>query len=1118
MCCVLRIPVAVTLLIGICQAAEPAAEIVLPQGRQAYYSSETIELAVSGLDKGAAATIAVVPEENDAKPIQIRVQGDGGAATVALPPFSLAPGSYTIRLDDKQGPPITVASGVVDSTLLLSQTIRLNQLHEAGANFIVGNAFSFGRFAPGSSGPLTTNLRAGHSAGMNYFEQAINLDLPDIIYMYWTGYVTHKPFGTEKSWANSEMNQAMRLLSFHAAQRLRRFAPHIVSVGTLDEPGLSWGRTPAGGSASGFPNWDEKPWYAERGWQFTDDPASRSDDDWMKYLAIRCAIMKEGQGQASRDLHAVWPEVVFSTDLYAPHAIMDGTDPLNQEVNQIPSSHVFVDWGIDRLGTYSGVMLEKAHNPSAKLAHAMNGQLFSKRVPQPGQSYAYRAALNGMLAAGLSSNWWLNTGGMQPADLAAVNEPAKRIGPLFRACEIAGHDVAVLWSFSEIGMREKAIAAKEASKQSGEQIKLMVASLPENSAISGKEMNINAYNIGGDYKEAVLTAHYALARCGYPAHILHERILGRGILANYKTLVIVGQTFPLAADAQAAIESFVRDGGQIIVDKSTTIDLPGAIVADVKLAGLSYRWSALFLQDAKTFKTPREASYFKTNHFMDEPVRQAVAPLKAALRRTRSQPRLESDSDELLAERHQAGEGFLALVASGNEKLPEIGEEEEYWIYNYAPLEASFKLESLPEQCVVYALEGADWSRTSKLADPQAAIEASFEPAEMKLYLVAPREPTGLAATAVADGGQIRVEADLKNLKMPWPLTLTLTDPAGKVRYKVYRATTAAGTYRERFPLGSNAAPGRYTVSLSSPLAGLAAEATVDYQPQPAAAQPIAGAVRVFDEDVIRHFLAGKPELTIAYGAAAHKPLAEKLAAALSQHGLKAAVKPENQVLHKARYPRVWNPYAHVYRPGGSQESLEGKTVEHEITLGTAADGTLTLHDKEGKPLTDWKIPNSLVTIVADGYVDWIADSETCYEPGVKLYVDDKRRVTVLNAEKTDEATTAQFKAKWARPWSRLITHVGGYQFPPQLPEAYQADGHLILLGDSTTSTGVAALQASDLLLEVVDAAYPGPGKALVSFAWSPFAVEKNVILLGASDAAGLEAAISAVAGLAPGK
>jgi hypothetical protein len=156
---------------------------------------------------------------------------------------------------------------------------------------------------------------------------------------------------------------------------------------------------------------------------------------------------------------------------------------------------------------------------------------------------------------------------------------------------MAGHDVAVLWSFTEIAMCEKEITAKEARKKTGEQIKLMVASLAENSALKdGKEMDINAYNIGGDYKETVLTAHYALGRTGFPAHIIHERLLPGGVLKNYKTLVIVGQTFAFPPAVSKAISDFAAAGGKIVTDESTTVKFDGAITAATNLKGLSYRF------------------------------------------------------------------------------------------------------------------------------------------------------------------------------------------------------------------------------------------------------------------------------------------------------------------------------------------------------------------------------------------------------------------------------------------------------------------------------------------------------------------------------------------------
>jgi len=1099
----------------------PAAELVWPQGRQAYEAGEPIELAVAGLARGERGTLELIPQGDALLPVTLTVLGDGSTETLTLPPAALAPGHYAVRLNGGEAGSLTVASGIVDSTLLLSQTLGWEQLPASGANFFLGNAFSFGRFSPDGTGPLVADLRRSRSPGLEVFERAIAANLPTLVYMYWTGYVTHKPFGSEKSWAAADVDQATRLLSFHTAQRLRRFGRNILSIGTIDEPGLSWGKTPAGGSASGFPNWDEQEWYEQRGWDYTNDPASRPEADWMKYMAIRCAILKEKMEQAKQDLRAVWPGVAFSTDLYAPQAIMDGADPLNQQVNDFPSSHVFVDWGIDRLGAYSAACLEKAHDPTSRLAHAMNGQLFGDPVPQPHQLYAYRVALNGLLAAGLRSNWWLNTTGMTPADLAAVNNPAKRLGPLLLETDLGDHDVAVLWSFTELALREKEITAREAHRKPGQRITLAVKSLPRNTARKSKEVEINAYSIGEDYKEAVLTAHYALSRAGYPAHIVDERLLPGGILRNYQTLVIVGQTFDLPEPVQKALLHFTGRGGRIVVDRSTTVRFPRAVVAPVDLKGLSYRWSVLFSEEAQNFKTVREASYFQTNFFMDEAVRRAVGPFKQALRKTASQPRLETDSDELVVECQRAGEGFLYLIINGYEALPEIASREKYRIYNYAPYRARYTLQGLPRAAVAYVLEGADWSKVRPLADPQAEIDGYFEPGEMKLYLVAPRPPAGLSVTATAAEGNLAVSANLRGLKMPWPLTVTVHGPDGRRLYEVYRATRADGKYAEKFPLGRNVAAATYTVRVSSPVADLAAEARVNYRPDPATPQVRSEAVRVFDGEAIRAFLAGRPAVTIAIGSEAHRELAGKLAEGLSARGLQVEVRPEGEVLTKVAYPRVWNPYAKVYvatgPPGLSGESLQGRRVENRITLATAADGSVTARTEEGKDLPDWKLPHSLVTIAGEGYVDWSGDAEVCYEPGVFLYVDAPRQITALGGTWREERTTPEFRARWAKPWTRLTSHVGAYQLPPQLPEAYTTDRHLILLGDSTTSRAVAVLQASDLLLQVVDEKYPGPGRALLSFVWSPFAVEKNAILIGATDPAGLEAGGAQLLALAPG-
>jgi hypothetical protein len=1091
------------LALALCASAVHAApELILPQNRNAFYADETIELAVAGLGAGPRATVQVAPSEPTLGALTLSFGSD--RPTLALPPNSLAPGKYTLKLDGARAAELTVVSGINRSTLLLTSLRYAQALAGTGANFLVGNAFQFGLLD--QNGMPSTQLRGRRSPGMQPFERAVALDLPTLVYMYLTGYVTHKPWGTKKSWAEPHMTEAIRLLSFHVAQRLRRYARNIVSVGTLDEPGLSHGPTPSGREFSGFPNWDERAWYEARNWELTDDPGARSDDDWMKYLSIRSAIMKEQNGQAKRDLQQVWPQARFSSDFYAPHAIMDGTDPLNQEINDIPCSHVFLDWGMGKLGVIGALYLEKSHDPLAKVAHALNGQLVGAPVPSPQLRDANRLVLNGLLAAGIRSNWWLNEGGLSAADVLAIDEPALRLGPLFLQMSPAEHDVAVLFSTAEVGMREKAISAAAAQLQPGHELQQPFGD-------PSQMVDINAYSVGTTYTDQVLAAHQALSRAGYPAHIVHERLVERGVLTRYKTLVIVGQTFDLPPAVRAAIDSFVARGGRLLVDSTTTVKLPAAVLAGVDLREAFLRWAIPF--SGKAAQLPKQAGYFQTNYFMDELVRRAAPPMREAMRKTASRPAFVSETVDLAGERHVGGEGALYMILNGHEELPTLAENQKYAVYNYAPYRARYRLLGIPRKSAVYLIEGADWKQVTRLDDAGGEQTRNFDAGEMKLYLVAPRAPSGLAASARASAGSVVVRARLKNLKMPWPITVTLYDARGQERFRVQRATDGTGVYEETFPLGMNAAPGTYRVEVASPVSALSADARFQVNRSTVVTSAF-DPVRVFDREAIEHLLSQRSPITIAIASEGQRPPAERLAAALARSGIPVTVRPEHEVWQKVSYPRVWNPYATVWSPSpseaGPSPKAEAPKIEAERTIETDDVGQVVVRTTTGAAQPgEWRKSRTLLTVVGKGYVDWSGNEEVVYQPGCKLYVDEHGTVAVLHGRSSRERTTPEFRARWSRPWSRLTSNVGAFQLPPELPEAFHVDAHLILLGDGREGTLVSALQASELLPQIVDEKYPGPGRALVSFAWSPFAVDKNVILIGAADAQGLDAGVAAL-------
>ena len=114
-----------------------------------------------------------------------------------------------------------------------------------------------------------------------------------------------------------------------------------------------------------------------------------------------------------------------------------------------------------------------------------------------------------------------------------------------------------------------------------------------------------------------------------------------------------------------------------------------------------------------------------------------------------------------------------------------------------------------------------------------------------------------------------------------------------------------------------------------------------------------------------------------------------------------------------------------------------------KAAISTLPDGTLVITDDQGKALND--VPTlALVTIGDGGYLQWQnRDDEVAYEPGSVAYVDKDGNWQVLNATGKPVPTTAEFKAKWAKPWRQLTSYIGGYQSVPELPEAYTTDAHL---------------------------------------------------------------------------
>ena len=1064
--------------------------ILLPLERNAYYCKEEVEIAVTDLLAGQKAVVSLVPEKPGLTNVDFTVIGDGGTVNSVLAPYTLAPAGYKILIDGKDtGLSITISSGVNISTMLISRSGGIKEVQEAGGNFVVGNAFGFGRLDP--DGMPARRPRGMRSAGCQAFENAIAADLPTMVCAYWTGYTTHKPWGVDKSWAAKDMVEMMRMFNFHTGQRLRRYRENIISVGGIDEPGLAWGRTPAGTEVSGFPNWDEKEWYEDRGWKFTDNPAARDDEDWLKYVKIRCDILGQNMRWAREDLKSVWPECVFSSDLYATHAMMDGCDPMNQTANDVPNTHVFLDWGAGRAGVFGAMRLEKAHDPDAKLAMRTNGQLVGPACGRLQQIYSYRVTLNGMLAAGLASNWWLNSQDIENADLKTINEPALRMGPLFLEMAPANHDVAILWSTTELAMREKAVAAREAAGMRDTALR---------DANGHVRIPVDAYTLGLDHTDNVLLAHNALARAGYPAHFLHEARVSAAELAKFKAVVVVGQTRDLPAEVLADTSKFAAAGGRVFLDESCKVTIPGSIGLGVGFTGVYDRY-AIPMRDPGPYANMHEQSSSWTNYFMDEPARKLAPGLRDLTRAAGIDPVIETDSTDLVADRHAAGEGALIMVLNVHEDPPAPTPTEWCPTYNYAPQTASYALRGVNAGAAVYLIEGPDWTSVSRVEKPLDRQTKAFDPGEMKLYLVAPRHPGEIVASAsIAQPGLLKITAALPGLAMPWPIVVTVIDRGTQATYRFYRALNAKGEYSEEIGVGANSA-GPYEVDVRNPIDEFIASVVCPAEPQPALVARADPRVRVIDEGAIRDFLRKKTQFAVLDGMGV-PPLATEVAGKLQAAGIAARVVPEDGAIRKARYPRMWDPYVTVYTPGTPAVKPPAAPAVKVVSLETAQDGRTLAKTADGLDLgSGWMQAGVLAHVTGRGYFD--AAHQKIYEPGCELGVPRSGQCSVLSGVGTATASTDDLRQAWSGPWQTLQRYDGGDELPPGLPEAYAADEAIILVGARPSSTAAAGLYGSDVPDYVVDVRWPGPGKAVLGVVRSPFCAHTDVLWVQAWDSAG---------------
>lgn len=469
--------------------------------------------------------------------------------------------------------------------------------------------------------------------------------------------------------------------------------------------------------------------------------------------------------------------------------------------------------------------------------------------------------------------------------------------------------------------------------------------------------------------------------------VVDEDIADGTLAANHKAVILTAIKF-LDPPVVTALEDFAAKGGLVLLTSDCTVQIKGGTNLGVTPAMPD---AEIIKKLAKEQKYKEMAPYTTVGKWFQGAQALAKA-LKAALDKAGIKPAFECDNPYIVATRQAAGD---------IEYLFAVNAEYDYQANQYLSMKPAVATIGLPSdgRPVYDAIRGGvvELSRRGMpLVDApaadlereraQAAAEVKrwsglltgafrFGPGQMRVFARTAR-PIGtvkaLAPVLTRDltlaQAPIRVEVgatllDAKGgvLSGSAPLHIQVIDPLGSTRYERYVATRL-GTATLSLPLAANDPAGQWRVVVRELLSGTEDTAAFAYQPLEKCGM-LAGATHraVFfapDFDRVHRFARIAREATIVTGAGDYAAAAKRLAEILDPWGLRCKIVDAKEV-NKPRelQPQEAETWAGIEfgraKPGreNSPAKVGFDLVGHAILLGTPQDNPLIAHVEKMKVL-----------------------------------------------------------------------------------------------------------------------------------------------------------------------
>ena len=535
-------------------------------------------------------------------------------------------------------------------------------------------------------------------------------------------------------------------------------------------------------------------------------------DAWSAYLM---SLYNEVYGEIAKNLRSVDPALRNSSSVQSDHAAVrmgqyfpSAYAPLDFQYqstwnDQVGGPDYLYQWLlVDALlemergdkptwiSNALGSVHHRANFPGKFTRVAAHGLAFGTS----GNGFAHEAFTNVVGGMNKDTNWNSIKGKAGEADLVAGRDFLDRFAAL--AVDARGdHGAGVLWSKTQYGRQ----------------------------------------HVPMGFGRATFDQFVTLARLGYTPRFVTEDEIAAGRAGDVAALVVIGQTFAMPEKVNAGLAAFAKQGGRILVDGSTTVEIPGA----EKLAF------------AQQFSNPGKPHNWMTPNMVG------------------------NENDAILFHRD-----YPALAKAFSEALGDTGHA---WLASDKGLESHISLMQIDggrDASYVVAINDswvanqADWHQVKETLAPRKKDGFLYDCTDEKplgelkpfacdlsrttarVFAALPREIKGVAVSAtqsVAAGNDLAVavefqDAQGKRLVGVLPFHLTIRRPDGAPQAEFYRSTTKEGTFAMTLPIAANAPAGQWTIEARSQLTGELAALPVTVT----AAKPAAFATALTEPVVVR--------------------------------------------------------------------------------------------------------------------------------------------------------------------------------------------------------------------------------------------------------------------------